>query len=269
MRRKKTWAPFSLFAFQDAIASVCGFVVLLALILALELTNQIADEAAEPVPPPADLAKLTVEISTLKKDLAALKKTSELWDKMSLEASRSHFSLENAEAELRAAERRLTESLTENERLQALIADASETKASRDELPRKIKKQKAEIADLDKQIANLRRQTLSRSSSIYYASTNDVRETPWLVDVADRRIIVCSLKSETSAPERPVEFSGRNARSGFLAWARRRDPDAEYFVLVVRPSGVESYPYLRYSLESDGFKIGIDLVGETSTLEID
>lgn len=270
MRRKKNQIPFSLFAFQDAIASVCGFVVLIALILALELTNQIVEEAARPVPSPAALTDLTNEISTLKSNIAALKQTSELWDEMSRQASRSHFSPENAEAELLQAERRLAESLTENERLQALIANENETKTSRDELLREMEKQKAELADLDAQIANLRReQSLTRSASIYYASTNDVRETPWLVDVAERRIIVRSLKSEGAAPKRPLEFSGRAAPSGFLSWARQRDKNAEYFVLVVRPSGVASYDNIRNSLEKNGFKIGIDLVGETSTVEID
>ncbi len=41
MRKKKSQAPFSLFAFQDAIASVCGLVVLITLILAVELTQKI------------------------------------------------------------------------------------------------------------------------------------------------------------------------------------------------------------------------------------
>ena len=44
MSRKKSSAPFSLFAFQDAITSVCGVVVLITLLLAVQLTTRAIDE---------------------------------------------------------------------------------------------------------------------------------------------------------------------------------------------------------------------------------
>ena len=47
MRKKDKGAPFSLFAFQDAITSVCGVVVLVTLILSLMLTRMLENDARE------------------------------------------------------------------------------------------------------------------------------------------------------------------------------------------------------------------------------
>ena len=57
MSRKRKGAPFSLFAFQDAITSVCGVVVLITLMLALELTRRVADDTPEQNDPVAAQVK--------------------------------------------------------------------------------------------------------------------------------------------------------------------------------------------------------------------
>ena len=44
MRRSQKGQPFTLFSFQDIMTSVCGIVVLITLLLALELTRRSLDE---------------------------------------------------------------------------------------------------------------------------------------------------------------------------------------------------------------------------------
>ncbi|MBQ8284958.1 MAG: hypothetical protein IJY15_08870 [Thermoguttaceae bacterium] len=269
MRKKKSQAPFSLFAFQDAIASVCGLVVLITLILAVELTQKIIDEASSPPPTKTDVAKLTNEIATLKSNLATLAQTLESQTKTAREASQTAFSLESAENERREAERRLAELLAESERLQALIADDTATQTRRAELVRDVETQNAEIAVLDAKIANLVQQnSLPPETSVFYASSGNVRETPWLVEVSARQIVARPLASPENTRLQPQKFTSGNAKSAFLTWARQRDKNAEYFVLLFRPSGVAQHDDLRKSLEEAGFKIGVDLVGETQTIEI-
>ena len=49
-RRRRTQSALSLFSFQDIITSICGIVVLITLILALELTSKIVEASiADPV----------------------------------------------------------------------------------------------------------------------------------------------------------------------------------------------------------------------------
>ena len=47
MSRKQKGAPFTLFAFQDAMTSVCGVVVLITLLLALQLTRAAVEDVRE------------------------------------------------------------------------------------------------------------------------------------------------------------------------------------------------------------------------------
>ena len=49
-RSRKKGAPFSLFAFQDAITSVCGVVVLITLLLAVQLTSRTIESELETEP---------------------------------------------------------------------------------------------------------------------------------------------------------------------------------------------------------------------------
>ena len=268
MRRKKSQAPFSLFAFQYAISSVCGLVVLITLILALELTKKIVEEATAPPITEADVSKLTAEIATLKSNLATLEETTANWNAIARQASRSQFSTSNAESELRDAQARLAEENAEHQRLQRLAKDdVTQTRLA--ELADSVQKQTSELAEIDAQIA--KRETDGKAplaSSVFYSTTSSVHETPWIVEVAERRIVARSLASTGSTSGQVNEFSARNPQSAFLTWARQRDKKTEYFVLLFRPSGVAMHDNLRNSLEKAGYKIGVDLVGETQAIEI-
>lgn len=265
MRRKKNQEPFSLFAFQDAIASVCGLVVLITLILALELTKKIVEEAAAPPPSAIDVQKLTNEIATLKENLATIEETTRNWNEAALAASQSEFSLEKAEKELAEAEERLAASLAENDRLQELNADA-DARSRLEELANDATNRRAELAELDAQIAQLTAQNERKDdSSVFYTANESVREKPWLVDVAKTRIVARSLSTNDKTI---AEFSGSDAKRDFLSWASTRDNDVEYFILLFRPSGAPLHDDLRAALDKAEFKIGVDLVGETQTIEI-
>ena len=73
MSRKRKGAPFSLFAFQDAITSVCGVVVLITLMLALELTRRVADDTPEQNDPvAAQVKELRAKIAAEREDIEAL-----------------------------------------------------------------------------------------------------------------------------------------------------------------------------------------------------
>ena len=75
MRRRRSGSPFSLFSFQDAITSVCGVIVLITLLMALDLTRRATEETA-----PSAVARERVEeterrIEELRNNLSSVQAT--------------------------------------------------------------------------------------------------------------------------------------------------------------------------------------------------
>ena len=69
MSRKQKGAPFTLFAFQDAMTSVCGVVVLITLLLALQLTRAAVEDVRE-IENAKKAQELNAEIGKLRERLA-------------------------------------------------------------------------------------------------------------------------------------------------------------------------------------------------------
>jgi hypothetical protein len=66
----------------------------------------------------------------------------------------------------------------------------------------------------------------------------------------------------------PTVFKGNaSARlAAFRAWARTRDRRGEYFVLLVKPSGIDAFDELHEALGKLGFDLGFDIVDAAQTV---
>ena len=67
MSRSQKGAPFTLFAFQDAMTSVCGVVVLITLLLALQLTRAAVQDVHE-IENAKKAQELNAEIGKLRRE---------------------------------------------------------------------------------------------------------------------------------------------------------------------------------------------------------
>ena len=70
-------------------------------------------------------------------------------------------------------------------------------------------------------------------------------------------------------PGEKVAFEHRTVGghiAAFSNWARERNPEGEYFVLLIRPAAVTSFGVLRTNLERMGFDIGFDVLGAKQTV---
>ena len=86
-----------------------------------------------------------------------------------------------------------------------------------------------------------------------------VREKPWYVEVAGNKLVAHGSGGESETFTFSTAFE-------FAKWASTRPSGSEYFVLIVRPSGAKNYGFAVAELENEGYRYGVDLIGETREL---
>lgn len=254
MSRKKGAVPFSLFAFQDAITSVCGVVVLVTLLLALNLTKQALLENEEIVNVQRAL-EISQKIEEKKAELERARRPSESTDFIVQAAG-----LSSAEIDARKtkAEKEMEEALQEKERLEEakdVIADNNQKIYALDKQVEELK-QKIEALEEAKALAENKANDELDNGVMYRFPKSD-GQTPWFVDIAEQKI---------AAIGRYERFDFKSD-SEFLRWAKKRDNAAEYFVLIFRPSAAQLNAQIVKELEDADYKMGIDMVGEASELK--
>jgi len=258
MSRRGRGAPaFSLFAFQDIITSVTGIMLLVTMLLALELLQR-----QESSPPLAtadisrDLEQVVVAQSSEIEQIEA--RLSEQQAELADLAGYDPASAARQAAELAELNRRLEQELAELRREQV----AAERRAGevRDEQrrtapdARSIEEMQQEIRRQREQLARLKAQ-----QRVLFNPTAGDGKTPWLVEVAAAGLRV----AETGRSAPPQTFADAGA---FLAWARQQNPAALYFVVLVKPDGVQTYRILFSELRRLNFDLGFDLLtaGQTA-----
>lgn len=118
---------------------------------------------------------------------------------------------------------------------------------------------------LEEQLAEMKQaaEMMKGGNYFYFDRSHNIAETPWLVDISGSQIIAHSLAA--NSPADSCEFSNVTA---FSTWARLRDKSSEYFVLLIRPSGLDNFKQIEKRLRDSNFRLGIDFIGEDRRLEI-
>ena len=161
-------------------------------------------------------------------------------------------------ARLRAAKRKLTAAEREKARLEEERAELDESATEREKLQKGNSKLEEEIEEeREKKEEALESSKEGFDKGVMYQFPNSGGLRPWFVDFSEQRIIAHS-------PEDVKKFSDRYS---FLSWAKTRSSSSEYFVLICRPSGISAFEFAKEKLTGEGYRIGVDLVGETRELE--
>ena len=87
---------------------------------------------------------------------------------------------------------------------------------------------------------------------IFNPSQGDSK-TPWLVEVSADGFVV----AEAGVTAAPTTLA---TATEFRQWARQRNKNSEYFVLLVKPDGIENFQQSQPALQQSGFDIGYDLL---------
>ncbi len=260
MSRKSKGSPFSLFAFQDAITSVCGVIVLTTLLLAVELTRRSVDEDAPDVESNAARVR-EIRSETLAR-LQAIKTLEETQIIPSADVGSSGLSKAELEERASRVESRLESAKKEGERLKQELEEAKKLEEPDSDLSKKIDelREKNRLARDEIKAIEAESNEPVDENVVLFSYSEAAKEKPWFVDISGAKIVA----RPTLEGEETQEFESPDE---FLKWARRRSKAKEYFVLIVRPSGAASNDVVSMVLEDAGFKIGIDLVGENRRLE--
>jgi hypothetical protein len=263
MSRRKTSNPISLFSFQDIITSVTGIMILVTLLIALELSQRALDSPRVQTAIVNKQVEETVqaaehEIGELEAQLAARDAT------LQQLAGYDHHRLV---AESTDAQRQVERLEAETIKLAAQAEDArkrqtqieSRGQARQDDV-RLVEELKNKIAELAAKIEKLQ----STNRTIYNAA-NGSAKTAWLVELTGQAIRTAPL-GRAAQPTIFSTGSPPETLAAFLQWARSRDSAAEYFVLLIKPSGIETFDQVREELMNLGFELGFDVVDDGETV---
>lgn len=253
-RRKGNSAPMSLFSFQDIITATTGILILLALVLALSVIIQGAESEVE-----TDFAdgtqialrnSLSTEVSELAILLKELDEESSQWKNLSpteLKAKVAQEKVKTEQLERDIADCKIAIVGQKKEYAEIGLAKKSE------DLRRKLKQEEDEIS-----AANARLKELKLTDQIVY-NFRETTKAPWLLQISDKRILGCKLgsKDKPRAFHSPFEFN---------KFAISLPQSEHYFVLFLKPSGVDNYDVIFPYLRKQDFDIGLELIGDKQTV---
>ena len=244
----------SLFSFQDIITATTGILILLALVLALSVIIQGAESEIE-----SDFAddsqiafrdNLINEVDRINQILKEMEETASQWVGLSPKELQSKINTEQLKAEQLKEDIANYESALIDQQKQ--FVDSNYEKKTAD-LQQQIDQQEDEIS---KAVAKLK--NLKTADRIVYNFRSNTK-TPWLVQIADSEIVACKLGSTS----KPQEFKSAFELNKFASSVNQSD---QYFVLFVKPSGIDNYNIINGYLRSENYDLGLELIGENQTV---
>ena len=262
VRRSRRGIPISLFSFQDIITAVTGVLILLTLLLTLQLID------AKELDGTYDSASLAEELKSVIADAESRR------DSLKSQLQRTNETLRDAgETSPQILSAEIAELNAKRENLSREIASE---KLEQKQMERRLRDAEAESFEAErdrKKLGQLRRATselkqevesLQTQDRVFYAfPRGDVRDG-WLVEVAGKYVAVAQF-GRTAPPRYFRGFRARRARS-FMRWVEELNGGNEYFLFVIRPSGVEVFDLLEERIRTSGRAYGFDLIDERKIL---
>ena len=259
-RRGGRSSPISLFAFQDIIASVIGMVFVVVLIMALSIVNAKAVSEAVRLESitDSDLQTLRERASESEAEIRAIA--------ADIVRLTGQLDLASGDEEVALDEVKRLEATLKN--LYARVREeqdaVGQADAERQRIVEKYEDRLRESQRLDRQLAELRTRiqtTELRPRLAFIIDPHPDDLEPWLLEISGSRLRVAS-KDGTSAI---LEFGGESferRKERFLAWLSSQSNRTHYFVLLIKPSGIEQADECGKILKSKGYDIGKDLLPE-------
>ncbi|MDO5309624.1 MAG: hypothetical protein Q4G03_09070 [Planctomycetia bacterium] len=255
MRRGGSRSSISLFSFQDAITSVCGVVVLVTLMLAVELTKRVEDATSDSVVDAQKVQQTQEAVAQLQARLQQAQEAEQddpRWRLAGVTYKQAQYDLQRAQDALDAAKDANEQAKKELEELQSQREKNQDKVAARERVQTQLERLQDQTSRLKEQIATVVA-TTGREVAFVYAA--DVSEKPWFVETAGTKLRVHD--PEGLAP--PCDYSSVKK---FMSWAKTRKDRREFFVILARPSGVELAQELESELTQINARFGVDLLGE-------
>lgn len=265
-RRRRKSSPLSLFSFQDIITSVTAVIILLTLILTLELITRKPVSAAEQLDGSVAELQSALEKAEAERDQIE----SRLQQVAASTIEQASSTPESLQRDLEQTQQQVVRLREELDPLRARQAAAKrlEDAALARSLDRDIARKELEELKAQAEHTETERDELSKTDQLIFNRPSGTSKRPWLVDVSAKSIVILPFNPD----EERVEFHDQflsSCTDQVIAWAREKcSATGDYFVLLVRPSGIEAATKLRDSLSLRGFEIGRDAIGATQKVTV-
>lgn len=265
-RRNRNQTAFSLFAFQDIITSVTGIMILVTLILALELLQRKEGQAKD------DTETVTEEIKASIADAEELDRTLAENEevikriKKQIESGQAQLS-ELAKYDIRQVESQIKNMKEVNEQFEKDKVRLEMSKEETEKRLKELEQRKQQRADDPETLQNLQEKIrqmeeelkkLKDENRVVYNPAEGDSKQPMLVQFEGEQIMTAKMGSDDGTQT----FASAD---DFYAWAVRQDSNSIYFVLLVKPQGIENFLKLKTALKSEGFDVGSDLLQKDQT----
>lgn len=255
-RRKSDEAPLSLFSLQDIITCLCGIMILLVLLLALHVSanqDKAKDLQAEKQ---SEFDQAVIEEKQLeekRKELAqSVREQVEALQNIA-GGTVSHIQLEETErTKTRENVAELATCKAEIERLENESVALTATQSEEARLRSKTQEQLDVVqSELEKR----------RTRTVTLLPDDGMLKRPLLVQCSSNRVVVLRLSE-------PPQFSWppSEAVEQFISLTRQLDRSRDYFVIFMKPSGVDVAQKLVYCAATAGYDVGYDALEEDETL---
>jgi hypothetical protein len=259
-RRGKNGVAFSLFAFQDIITSVTGIMILVTLILALELLQQMETSPAQRTKEVVqDIDSTVTSVAELDAAVARNEaRIADLQDRLTQGAGRIG---DVAGFDQRAVQQDVSDMQQMDDRLAKELQELAKQVEQTTQQQKKLNEEREEKVDpeaVQKKLDDVNKkkedlEKLKSSNRIIFNPTAGDAKVPWLVEITGEAITVA--KTGVSAP--PTKHA---TGAAFTAWAQQLDKNRDYFVLLIKPDGIANYELVRASIKQMGFDVGFDLL---------
>ncbi|MEE2826917.1 MAG: hypothetical protein VYE64_09840 [Planctomycetota bacterium] len=234
-----------------------GIMLVITMLLALELLER--TDASPPLATAKINEDLKETIETAEREIQRLESHLDARAKLLSSASRvSVTELRQQISDTENVSRRLRELIRELRRRESQTqVRVQETQQQQTESENK----QATLLALEGKRQQLRQQLrkLQKSNRLIFNPVSGNSKTPWLVEIDNAALVV----AESGVSRKPQAFSDVKA---LIKWTRQRNKRTDYFVLLLKPNGIETFREVRDLLEEQGFDIGFDLLSPHQTV---
>lgn len=254
-RSKGGGVPISLFSFQDLITSLSGILILLVLLMAVQVALRKAIPVKARVSPEriVDVSQLNKKNATLKKELEELSQV------MTLSVSQDSVAvvqlLTDEERKLKDRQREVDRQKEMHSSLVARLINVQQKEVLSQKATQPLKQELVQLrAALGKTVSE---------SKLFYIPEEGALKTPILVECSGVAIRMGFI----SRSEKPTIFSPD--RAGIVSFEKhisRYSPSREYFVFMIKPSGVDYWEALSKAAYSLQFDVGYDALEEGKSI---
>lgn len=244
---------FSLFAFQDIITGLCGVLILIVLIMALDFVDVHEAQSARPEVAPIEdvtIEKLKSEIATLTSELSAAKEAARHVI-VSIKGAAAPEVAAKLSAELTEKERELAALISQTEDLRTRVAAARDADARS---KKKVREMEETRRLLENRIAALR-----SKNGITLIPERGFHKIPVYL-VCGRGGVEILRPVEKEAKRKWISFDGMD--DGVTSVLSELDHTTHTVILLVRPSGVDRMIRLVELVKGLGFSYGRDPLEE-------